>query len=383
MRLKDDPQSTALRHVFFAERSVSRIPETKGIAPRPFETIGIVGGGTMGAGIATACLLSGLSVTMLERDQSALEAGQSRVRDALEAGVKRGLMTAQQCEERLAAFKGDTDYAALSVADLVVEAVFEDMAVKQEGFQRPDAATAATKPKAVLASNTSYLDVNEIASAINDPSRVIGLHFFSPAHIMKLLELIVTDQAAPDVLATGLAFGKRLRKITVPAGVCDGFIGNRVMSAYRRAAEYMIEDGALPWEVDAAMREYGFPMIAWAMRKRQAATRSADERYVDIADRICEQGHFGRKTGRGWYLYTDGKASPDPAIEALIIESSERQGITRRAFSSDEIIETLLNAMRSQGTQVVEEGIAASPEAVDVVMINGYGFPRWRGGPML
>jgi len=227
MRLKDEPQSAALRHVFFAERSVSRIPQTKGITPRTVETV-------------AACLLSGLSVTLIERDQTALEAGKDRVRDAIESGVKRGLMTEQQSAERLATLSGQTDYAALSSADLVIEAVFEDMAVKREVFQRLD---AVTRPEAVLASNTSYLDVNEIASVVADPSRVIGLHFFSPAHIMKLLELIVTKHAAPDVLATGLALGKRLRKITVPAGVCDGFIGNRVMSAYRRAAEYMIEDG--------------------------------------------------------------------------------------------------------------------------------------------
>ena len=390
-RLKDDPQSMALRHIFFAERSVSRIPETKGVAPRDFERIGIIGGGTMGSGIATACLLSNLSVIMIERDQSALEIGLARVRDSLTAGVKRGLMTQQECEQRFAMLSGATEYTALSEADLVVEAVFEDMAVKHDVFKRLD---TATKPDAILASNTSYLDVNEIASVVRDPSRVIGLHFFSPAHIMKLLELIVTKDAAPDVLATGLAFGKRLRKITVPAGVCDGFIGNRVMSAYRRAGEYMIEDGAMPWDVDEAMRDFGFPMglfevqdlagldIAWAMRKRQAVTRDPNERYVDIADQICERGHFGRKTGRGWYRYEDGTREPDPEIAALILESSQRQGITRRDFSADEIIQTLLEAMTAQGAQVVEEGIAASPEAVDVVMVNGYGFPRWLGGPM-
>ena len=390
-RLKDDPQSKALRHIFFAERSVSRIPEAKGVAPRDFERIGIIGGGTMGSGIATACLLSNLSVIMIERDQSALEIGLARVRDSLTAGVKRGLMTQQECEQRFAMLSGATEYTALSEADLVVEAVFEDMAVKHDVFKRLD---TATKPDAILASNTSYLDVNEIASVVRDPSRVIGLHFFSPAHIMKLLELIVTKDAAPDVLATGLAFGKRLRKITVPAGVCDGFIGNRVMSAYRRAGEYMIEDGAMPWDVDEAMRDFGFPMglfevqdlagldIAWAMRKRQAVTRDPNERYVDIADQICERGHFGRKTGRGWYRYEDGTREPDPEVAALILESSQRQGITRRYFSADEIIHTLLEAMTAQGAQVVEEGIAASPEAVDVVMVNGYGFPRWLGGPM-
>jgi 3-hydroxyacyl-CoA dehydrogenase len=248
---------------------------------------------------------------------------------------------------------------------------------------------------AVLASNTSYLDVNEIAGATRDPSRVIGLHFFSPAHVMKLLELVVTRDAAPDVLATGLALGKRLGKVTVPSGVCDGFIGNRVMSAYRREADLMLEDGALPQEIDAAMRAFGFPMgvfqmadlagldIGWAMRKRQAATRDPAARYVEIADRICEAGRLGRKTGRGWYDYgSDPKGAVDPWVTALIEAERARKGIAPRDLDADAIMARILGVMQDEGASLLAEGIAASPEAIDVVMVNGYAFPRWRGGPM-
>jgi 3-hydroxyacyl-CoA dehydrogenase len=284
------------------------------------------------------------------------------------------------------------DYGALADCDLVIEAVFEDMDVKRAVFAELDRVTRADT---VLASNTSYLDIDALAAGTRDPSRVIGLHFFSPAHVMKLLELIVTQKAAPDVLATGLRLGKRLRKITVPAGVCDGFIGNRVMSAYRREADFMLEDGALPHEVDAAMRDFGFPMgvfqmadlagldIGWAMRKRQAATRDPAARYVEIADRICEAGRLGRKTGRGWYDYTDDpRGAVDPWVTALIEAESARKGIARQAFDAERIMDRILSVMQAEGAALLAEGIAASPEAIDVVMINGYGFPRWRGGPM-
>jgi 3-hydroxyacyl-CoA dehydrogenase len=253
----------------------------------------------------------------------------------------------------------------------------------------------ATRPDAVLATNTSYLDVNAIAGAVGDPGRVVGLHFFSPAHVMKLVEVIRTDRVRDEVLATALAFARELGKIPVPAGVCDGFIGNRIMSAYRRECDYMIEDGALPQEVDAAMTGFGYAMgifamqdlagldIAWAMRKRRAATRPPTERYSAIPDRLCEAGRLGRKTGAGWYDYPDGGAgTPSPVTERIILEESARQGITRRSFTPDEIMVRILAVMQAEGRATLAEGIAASPEAIDVVMVNGYGFPRWRGGPM-
>jgi 3-hydroxyacyl-CoA dehydrogenase len=390
--LRDSDQSAALRHIFFAERAVSRIPEARGATPRAVSHVGILGGGTMGAGIAAACLLAGLHVTIVERDAQRAGLARSRVLSILDDSAARGLLDREARASAESALRIATDFGPLAHAHLIIEAVFEDMDVKKAVFAEID---AVARPDAVLASNTSYLDIDDIAEATTDPSRVIGLHFFSPAHVMKLLELIVTRHAAPDVLATGLAFGKRLRKLTVPAGVCDGFIGNRIMARYRREADFMLEDGALPQEVDAAMRDFGFPMgvfqmadlagldIGWAMRKRQAATRDPSERYVEIADRICEIGRLGRKTGRGWYDYTeDRKGKPDPWVTALIEAESARKAITRHSFDATRIMDRILSVMQAEGEAILAEGIAATPEAIDVVMINGFGFPRWRGGPM-
>jgi 3-hydroxyacyl-CoA dehydrogenase len=290
-------------------------------------------------------------------------------------------------------FSGDFVYDVLENVDLVIEAVFEDMNVKKQVFVELD---RVTKPEAVLATNTSYLDVNEIAAGVKNPSRVIGLHFFSPAHVMKLLEIIRPDALADDVLATGFALGKMLGKISVPAGVCDGFIGNRILTAYRRECDYMVEDGATPWEVDVAMKAYGFPMgifamqdmagldIGWAARKRRATTRDPNERYVRIADRICELGRFGQKTGSGWFQYPEGsrRGETDPIVEAIILEEAAASGVTRRSFMAEEIIDRILGAMLFEGQAIVAEGIAQSSEAIDVVMVNGYGFPRHKGGPM-
>ena len=391
LALKADPQSAALRRLFFAERqTLKNDPRAAGTA-RPLAQIGVVGGGTMGAGIAASALLAGLSVTMIEQSGEALFAGKKRVADILDGSVERGKISSEQCGAFLTAFTGSEGYEALSEADLVIEAVFEDLEVKKSVFTTLD---QVTRPDSVLATNTSYLDVREIAQAVTDPSRVIGLHFFSPAHIMKLLELVVPEGADPDVVTTGAALGKRLGKITVLAGVCDGFIGNRIMSAYRREADYMIEDGALPADVDRAMRDFGFPIgvfemqdlagldISWAMRKRRAAARDPNERYVEIADRLCEQGRFGRKTGRGWYLYSGKTAEVDPEVTALIQSESARKGITRKPLSDDDIMACILSAMQAEGRAILAEGIAAKSSDIDVVMVNGYGFPRWRGGPM-
>jgi 3-hydroxyacyl-CoA dehydrogenase len=391
--LRDSEQSRALRHIFFAERSVGKLPALRNVSPRPIDEIGVIGGGIMGAGIASSSLLAGYRVTMIERDTGALQKGIETIQTHLAGALKRGLIGQSRHDTLINSVIGSTDYGALGDANLVIEAVFEDMNVKSDVFQKLD---GATRPDAVLASNTSYLDINRIADVVADPGRVIGLHFFSPAHIMKLLEVVRTDRASPEVLATAMAFGRKLGKIAVPTGVCDGFIGNRIMSAYRKHCEYMLEDGATPYEIDAAMIEFGFPIglfamqdmagleISWATRKRLAATRSPDERYVALGDYLCEMGRFGRKNGAGWYLYTDDapNGAPDPEVIKLIEAESKKKGITRRPFGADEIIGTILSAMQTEGEKILAEGIADSPEAIDVVMVNGYGFPRWRGGPM-
>ena len=391
IKLKSSPQSTALRHIFFAERATTRIDRINGVALRDITHIGVVGGGIMGAGIAAACLLAGLDVTLLERDDAAAQLGHGRLLNILSESLKRGLISVEQHAQMLACFGTTTDYDALKNASLVIEAVFEDMGVKKEVFAQLD---AVVKPDAILATNTSYLDVNEIAAAVSEPGRVIGLHFFSPAHIMKLLEIVVPDQVADDVLATSVALAKRLRKIPVLAGVCDGFIGNRIMSAYRRECDYMLEDGAFPHEIDTAMRDFGFAIgifqmqdlagldIAWAMRERRAATRDPAERYVDIPDKLCEMGRFGRKTGCGWHNYEDGKEARAPEVEALIISEAKRKGITRKTFSADDIMRRILKRMQSEAQLILSEGIASSADDIDVVMVNAYGFPRWIGGPL-
>lgn len=380
----------AAAYLAAAEAAVSRIPGVDA-TPLPTATVGVIGGGTMGAGIATAALLAGRSVVMVERDDAALGRGVETVRGHLGGALKRGKLDEAGHAAALARLAGATDYAALGAADLVIEAVFEDMEVKRAVFAAID---GVTRPDAILASNTSYLDVNTIAAAVADPGRVVGLHFFSPAHVMKLVEVIRTDAVRAEVLATALAFVRDLGKVPVPSGVCDGFIGNRIMSVYRREADYMLEDGALPQEVDAAMVAFGFPMgvfamqdlagldIAWAMRKRRAATRPASERYVRIADRLCEAGRLGRKTGAGWYDYPDAAAVPSPVTEAIIREESAARGIARRGFGADEIMGRILAVMQAEGRAILAEGIAGSPEAIDVVMVNGYGFPRAKGGPM-
>jgi len=389
--LRGSDQAKALRHVFFAERAVSKVPGLEDAKPRRIESIAVIGGGTMGAGIAVAALRAGLPVTMVEADEAAVERGRSNVARNFDGFVSRGRMSEQQKAEHMDRLSAGADYGALAGADLAIEAVFEDMEVKKAVFARLD---QAMKPGAVLATNTSYLDVNEIAASTGRPADVIGLHFFSPAHVMRLLEIVRADQTAGDVVATGFAVARTLGKVGVLSGVCDGFIGNRILARTRRQADYMIEDGALPWEVDAAMEAFGMPMgpfrvmdlagldISWAARKRQAATRDPQERYVAIADRICEKGWFGQKTGRGWYVYENGKPKPNPEVERTVLEESARKGITRRPFTADEIQGRMLHAMINEGARIVEEKIAQRPLDVDMVEIFGYGFPRWRGGPM-
>jgi len=389
----DSPQRAGLIHAFFAEREVLKAPETRNAKPRPIEQIGVVGGGMMGAGIAVAALDAGLPVTMIERDEAALARGRAHVDKVYDSLVAKGRMTAEAKAAVMARLSASTSYEALAQADLVIEAVFEDIEVKQQVFAQLD---RVCKSGAVLATNTSYLDIDAIAAGISRPADVIGLHFFSPANIMKLLEIVVPAKVSADVVATAFELAKKLRKVPVRAGVCDGFIGNRILAVYRQAADYLMEDGASPYQIDKAVRDFGYPMgpfqmsdlaggdIGWATRKRRAATRDPKARYVQIADRICERGWFGQKTGRGYYLYQDGARSgtPDPEVEAIISAERTRAGVTPRDFTDEEIMRRYMAAMINEGANVVHQRIALRPLDVDVAFLCGYGFPRHRGGPM-
>jgi len=387
------PQRAALIHAFFADREVLKAPETRVAQPRAIQRTGIIGGGTMGAGIAIAMLDAGLEVTMIERDTESLARGRAHIEKTYDGLVAKGRLGADAKTARMARFQGSVDYASLADADLVVEAVFEDLEVKKAVFAQLD---RVCKAGAVLATNTSYLDIDAIAASISRPQDVLGLHFFSPANIMKLLEIVVPAKVSADVVATGFSLAKKLRKVPVRAGVCDGFIGNRILAVYRAAADHMLEDGASPYQIDQAVRAFGYPMgpfqvsdlaggdIGWATRKRRAATRDPKARYVHIADRICERGWFGQKTGRGYYLYQDGSRTgkPDPEVLAIVDEERGKAGVTPREFSEEEIIRRYMAAMINEGANVVHEGIALRPLDVDVTFLYGYGFPRFRGGPM-
>ncbi|UOA15950.1 MULTISPECIES: 3-hydroxyacyl-CoA dehydrogenase NAD-binding domain-containing protein [Sulfitobacter] len=392
--LMNTDQRQGMIHAFFSERAVSNLPELKGVEPRELKAIGVIGGGTMGAGIATAALLSGSSVVLIEMKEEAAKAAHERISGNLQGALKRGKIDQAKFDHLTGtALTVSTEYDSLSDVDLVVEAVFEDMDVKKQVFGKLD---AVCKPGCVLASNTSYLDVNEIAASTKRPEDVIGLHFFSPAHVMKLLEVVVADKTAKDVVATGFALGKALGKISVRAGVCDGFIGNRILATYRTAADHMVLDGASPYKIDAALEKFGFAMgpfavadlagldIGWATRKRKAATRHPEERVPTYIDRLCEQGHFGQKTGQGYYLYEKGKrgGTPNPEITRLIEEEQKERGITPREFTEAEIVRRYMCAMVNEAAKVLEEGIAKRPLDIDMTLLFGYGFPRYWGGPM-
>ena len=392
--LMNTDQRQGMIHAFFSERAVSNLPELKGVEPRELKAIGVIGGGTMGAGIATAALLSGFSVVLIEMKDEAAKAAHERISGNLQGALKRGKIDQAKFDHLTGdALTVSTEYDSLKDVDLVVEAVFEDMDVKKQVFGKLD---AVCKPGCVLASNTSYLDVNEIAASTSRPGDVIGLHFFSPAHVMKLLEVVVADKTAKDVVATGFALGKALGKISVRAGVCDGFIGNRILATYRTAADHMVLDGASPYKIDAALEKFGFAMgpfamadlagldIGWATRRRKAATRHPEERVPTYIDRLCEQGHFGQKTGQGYYIYEKGKrgGTPNPEITRLIEEEQKERGITPRDFTDAEIVRRYMCAMVNESAKVLEEGIAKRPLDIDMTLLFGYGFPRYWGGPM-
>jgi 3-hydroxyacyl-CoA dehydrogenase len=376
-RLRDAPEARALRRLFFGAREALKVSGLAGVAPRPVHAVGVVGAGTMGSGIAIALLAAGHAVTVVEADEEALARGRTRIEAAGRAAPSARL----SCTREL---------AALADSDLVVEAVFEDRTVKSELFRRLG---GLVREGAVLATNTSYLDVAALAAASGRPRDVLGLHFFAPADVMRLIEVVRTPEVAPDVLATGLALGRRLGKVAVVAGNGEGFIGNRIWSFYRRQLEHLLEDGASPYEIDAAMTAYGFPMgpfavfdlsgldIALAQRRRRAAARPMGERCSRIPDLLGARGRLGRKTGAGWYRYVDGRPEPDPAVLALIEAERRVLGIAPRRFTAAEIQARARAAMVDEAARIVGEGVA-SAVAVDLVLVHGYAFPAWRGGPL-
>ncbi len=394
MDLMQTPERAAMIHAFFSERRAAQQDDLKGVTPREVNRIGVIGGGTMGQGIAASALSAGLEVTLVERDDAAAAKAAAGIARMQDGAVKRGKLSQSDRDTMMAdRFRALTDDQALADADLVIEAVFESMDVKREVFARLD---GICRPGAVLATNTSYLDVNEIAAATSRPGDVIGLHFFSPANVMRLLEIVVADRTAPDVVATAFALAKRMGKIGVRSGVCDGFIGNRMLSAYRTAADHMVLDGASPYQVDRAIAGFGFPMgpyqvgdlagldIGYATRQRKAATRDARERVPVFADRLAEAGRLGRKTGRGYYIYDEQspQGRPDPELEPMLDAIRADLGITPRDFTDDEIRSRYMAAMVNEGAKILDEGIAARASDIDVVLLHGYGFPRGKGGPM-
>ena len=394
LSLLDTEARRGLMHAFFAERAVAKLPEIAGVAPRRIDRVGVVGGGTMGAGIATALLLAGLPVTLVERDAAAADRARATIARNLDGAQRRGKLTAVARDALLGdALTTALDENALAQADLVIEAVFEDMAVKAEVFAALD---RVCKPGAILATNTSYLDVDRIAAGTGRPQDVIGLHFFSPAHVMKLLEVVVADRTAPEVTATAFALARRLGKTAVRAGVCDGFIGNRILSHYRTAVDHMVLDGASPFAIDAALVDFGFAMgpyrvsdlagldIGYMTRQRRAATAHPRDRAPVFADALYQAGRLGRKTGRGYYVYDADSAAgrPDPEVEEIVARGRADLHLAPRAFTAEEIVRRTLAAMVNEAARVVADGTAQRPSDVDVVLIAGYGFPRHRGGPL-
>ncbi len=394
MSLMSSPESRALRHVFAAERAAAKIPGLpEGTQPRKIAKAGVIGAGTMGGGIAMNFLNAGIPVVLLETTQAALDKGLATIRRNYENSMKKGKLKPEQVEQRMAAVTPTLSYDAMADVDLVVEAVFENMEVKQAVFRQLD---AVCKPGAILASNTSYLDVNRIANFTQRPADVIGLHFFSPANVMRLLEVVRGDKTAPDVLVTAMALAKTIKKIAVVSGVCDGFIGNRMLARYGAAASQLISAGASPQQVDGALQKFGLAMgpfrmgdlagldIGWATRKRKASEAGVEFK-PGVADRLCEVGRYGQKTGSGWYLYKAGARQPipDPVTEKIIADYRQERGLTARKVSDEEIVERCIYALVNEGARILDEGIAARASDLDIVYLNGYGHPLQRGGPML
>ncbi|WP_186027822.1 3-hydroxyacyl-CoA dehydrogenase NAD-binding domain-containing protein [Burkholderia gladioli] len=392
--LVQTPESRALRHAFFGERAASKIPDVPADTPvREIRKLGVIGAGTMGGGITMNFLNAGLPVTLLETKQEALERGLATIRKNYEAQVKKGKLSEEKLEARMALISPTLSYEDLKDADLIIEAVFEELGVKEQVFRKLD---EVAKPGAILASNTSTLDVNKIAAFTKRPQDVVGMHFFSPANVMKLLEVVRGEHTAKDVLATVMQLAKKIRKTAVVSGVCDGFIGNRMVEQYIRQALFMLEEGALPAQVDRAIEAFGFAMgpfrmsdlagndIGWAIRKRRYLEQP-ELHYSKIADRLCELGRFGQKTGGGWYDYQAGerRAKPSKLVDEMVLAYSKEAGVERRKIADEEIVERLVYALVNEGAKILEEGIASKASDIDMVYLTGYGFPFWRGGPML
>ncbi|MCP3731275.1 3-hydroxyacyl-CoA dehydrogenase NAD-binding domain-containing protein [Sphingomonas sp. MG17] len=389
------PSRAAQVHLFFAEREAAKvIGLDPAVRPRDIRKVGVIGAGTMGGGIAMSVINSGLNCVLLDATQEGLDAGLDKVRGNYATSVKRGSRTQAQIDAALALLSTSLDYAAFSDCDIVIEAVFENMAIKQEIFGKLD---AVCKPGAVLATNTSALDIDEIAAATKRPQDVIGTHFFSPANVMRLCENVRGAKSSDETIATVMAFAKRIGKVPVLAGNCEGFIGNRILKIYGQEADLILEEGATPWQVDKALKGFGFPMglylmrdmsgldVGWRMRQGRieaGALDTSSAEYPPLADQLCEAGRFGQKTGAGYYRYEGRDATPDPEVEQILATIAQKKGTPRRSFTDEEIVEQILSAMVNEGAKILEEGIAQRSSDIDVTYIYGYGFPKHRGGPM-
>ena len=387
------PECKALRHAFFGERAASKIPDMpEGTAQRPIAKVGVIGAGTMGGGITMNFLNAGVPVTMLETKPEALERGVATIRKNYEAQVKKGKLKQDKYEQRMALLRTTLAYDDLKDADLIIEAVFEELGVKEAVFKQID---AIAKPGAILASNTSTLDVDKIAGFTKRPQDVVGMHFFSPANVMRLLEVVRGKATAHDVLATVMGVAKKIKKTAVVSGVCDGFIGNRMIEQYSRQAGFLLDEGCTPTQVDRAVEKFGFAMgpfrmgdlagndIGWAIRKRRAVEQG-NLRYSKTADLLCELGRFGQKTGAGWYDYQAGKrdAIPSPLVEQMVADHRKALGITPRKIGDEEIVQRLVFSLVNEAAHILEEGIANKASDIDMVYLTGYGFPLHRGGPL-
>ena len=389
--LMASPASKGLRHGFFGRRAVARIPGLAGAAPHPVRKVTVIGGGLMGTGIATALLNAGIATTIVEPREDARDRARQSIEATVRRDVEKGRVSAEVAARRMDALSVAEAIAGAAEADLFIEAVFEDMAVKQAVFAELD---RVAPPTAIFASNTSTLDLDAIAGFTRRPDRVVGLHFFSPANVMKLLEVVRGQRTSLETLATAMAFARAIGKTGVVAGVCDGFIGNRIFEEYLRQAWFLLEEGALPEQVDRALEAFGMAMgpcrvmdlagqdIGWSIRQRRAVEQP-DRPYSQVPDRICERGRFGQKAGAGFYLYPDGRTPQvDPDVTALIEAESARIGLARRPIDDSEIVARCILAMVNEGARIVAEGIALRPVDIDIVYLDGYGFPAERGGPM-
>ncbi len=387
------PESRALRHLFGAQRNAAKVADLDKDTPiKNIQTVGIVGSGTMGGGIAMNFLMAGLPVTLLDTSQEALDKGVLTLTQNFEDRVKKGKLKAEKLQSMLKALSTTVHYADLSHCDLIIEAVFEDLAVKEKVFKALD---ACAKQGAILATNTSTLDVNAIASFTQRPGDVLGMHFFSPANVMKLLEVVRAEKTSKEVLASVMSVAKKIKKIAVVSGVCDGFIGNRMIEQYSRQAGFLLEEGCSPAQIDQALERFGFAMgpfrmsdlagndIGWAIRKRRYIERP-EMKYSPMGDLICVLGRFGQKTGAGWYDYKSGKrdAIHSPLVEKLLEDYRTEHGLKKRNVTDDEIVQRLVFSLVNEGAKILEEGIASKSSDIDMVYITGYGFPIFRGGPM-